>query len=254
MGFYFQNLTVELYNNTFCCIFHKSNSINILEKMQLSIESSACWAATQYFKIIALKRCLGQCEYKETAVWQQQSTIWVNGWRTMTSYVWTLLNVGGLRGRVSLGFRRAKWKGFLVDVKEGNREQMQKKKKPQVVNSAQLCISQTQWKCPPQNSRLLFHWLLCTNVRSVTPSCFCISCKAQTLSGPASNINTPTLAHIYTLTNTPLALSLSNSHIWSLSTPAVCPPSSSSHTPLFLLCPALLTLSSPCRYWTWSLR
>jgi len=142
-------------------------------------------------------------------------------------------------------------KDFLQTWKEET-EQMAEKK---VVNSAQLCISQTQWKGPPQNeSRLLFHRLLGTNVRSVTPSCFCISCKAQTLSGPTSNINTPTLAHIYTLTNTPLALSLSNSHIWSLSTPAVCPPSSSSHTPLFLLCPALLTLSSPCRYWIWSLR
>lgn len=101
---------------------------------------------------------------------------------------------------------------------------------------------------------LLFQQFLSVNVRSVTPSCFCISWKVQTLSGPASNINTPTLAHMHTLTNTPLALSLSNSHIWSLSTPAVCPPSSSWHTPLVLLCPVLLTLSSPRRYWIWSMR
>lgn len=70
-------------------------------------------------------------------------------------------------------------------------------------------------------SRLLFHQFFSLNACSVTSSCFSFSKKVQTLSGPASNINTPTLAH--KLTNTPLAFSLSNSHIWSLSTPVVDP-------------------------------
>ncbi len=56
-----------------------------------------------------------------------QNTIWVNEHRTMTGYVWTLLHVGGLWDPVSLDFKRAKWKGFLVDVKERNTENKYRK-------------------------------------------------------------------------------------------------------------------------------